>query len=77
VNVEPFYDFKEHALDPLRVSGGVGYVLSHQVQVELSYSAQFSRQNGGPLEYTENIFRLNIKIGLNREHGPPGPKPSF
>jgi hypothetical protein len=76
VNVEPFYRFDEHAIDPVRVTGGIGYVLNRYVHMEFTYAAQFSRVNGGPLEYTENILRLNIKIGLNREQR-PGPMPSL
>jgi hypothetical protein len=77
VNAEPFYTFDQPGISPLNVSGGFGYVASHHVQVEFTYSAHFERANGGPLEFTENIFRLNIKIGLNREQRPAGPTPSF
>src|SRR5262249_31096945 len=77
VNVEPFYTFEQRGINPLNVSGGIGYVLSHHIQMEFSYYAHFERSNGGPLEFTENIFRFNIKIGLNPERRPPGPTPSL
>ncbi|PWU13623.1 MAG: hypothetical protein C5B50_19030 [Verrucomicrobia bacterium] len=77
VDVEPFYTFDEHAINPLNVSGGIGYVLNHHIHLEFSYYAHFERSNGGPLEFSENIFRLNVKIGLNREERAPGPAPSL
>jgi hypothetical protein len=69
-SVEPFYNFTEGELNPLRVSVGIGYVLNRHVQIEFSYYANFSRSNGGPLQFNENIFRLNFKIGLNRDGDP-------
>lgn len=65
-DVEPFYRFDTDQLDPLRVRGGVGYVFNDRLQIEVIYEARFSRSNGGPLEYNENVFRLNFRIGLNR-----------
>ncbi len=65
VNVEPFYDINQGDIIQLRVGGGVGFVISKYAQLEFIYYAQFGRSNGGPLEYNENIFRLNLKIGLS------------
>src|SRR5262249_21655554 len=76
VSVEPVYTFNEHTIDPLRVSGGIAYIVSHRLRVEFLYYAQFTRPNGGNLAFTENIFRLNFKVNLNR-HPNPGPEPSF
>jgi hypothetical protein len=76
-NLEPFYTFGQHGINPLRAAGGLGYILRHNIQLEFYYYAQFTRPNGGSLEYTENIFRFNIKIGLNRKPAPLGPTPSF
>ena len=64
-DVEPFYRFDHDTVDPLRVGGGIGYVLNDRVHLQFIYHTQFTRpSNSGGLEYTDNIFRLNIKIGL-------------
>jgi Protein of unknown function (DUF2490) len=65
VNVEPFYDISQGDIIQLRVGGGAGYVISKYAQLEFVYYAQFGRSNGGPLEYNENIFRLNLKVALS------------
>ncbi len=64
-DVEPFYRFDRDQVDPLRVRGGIGYVLNDRVQIEFIYTAQFSHSNSG-LEYNQNEFRLNFRIGLSR-----------
>jgi hypothetical protein len=67
VDVEPIYRFDKNWVDPLRVRGGLAYVLNDRVRVEFIYHAQFTRPAGSSgLEYTDNIFRLNIKIGLGQ-----------
>lgn len=63
-DVEPFYRFDNDTFDPVRVRGGAGYVINSHLTCELIYGAQFTRSNGGSLEFTENIIYLNIKIGL-------------
>jgi hypothetical protein len=45
---------------PLATGRGV---LHGRVQTEFIYHVQWTRPNGS-FEYTDNIFRLNIKIGL-------------
>ena len=67
-SVEPFYVFNGQGFNQLRVSGGIGYIVNNRIRVEFNYYAQFNRSDGGPLLFTENIFRLNIKIKLNKEH---------
>ncbi len=67
-SVEPFYDINQNDIIQLRVAGGFGYVVSKYAQMEFVYYAQFGRTDGGPLKYNENIFRLNLKIGLNRKN---------
>ena len=67
VDVEPFYRFDRGTIDPFRVRGGVAYIVSPRVRMEFIYHAQFTRPAGSSgLEYTDNIFRLNIKIALNK-----------
>lgn len=66
-DVEPFYRFDRGTIDPLRVRGGIAYIVSSRVRVEFIYHAQFTRPAGSSgLEFTDNIFRLNIKIALNK-----------
>ncbi len=74
-DVEPIYRFDHDTIDPVYVRGGLGYVLNDRVRLEFVYYAQFTRPNQGALEYTDNIFQLNIKIGfgkglLHRLHNP-------
>jgi hypothetical protein len=63
-DVEPFYRFDNDTFDPVRVRGGVGYVLSSRLRCELIYGAEFTHSNSGSLAFTENLIYLNIKIGL-------------
>ena len=66
-DVEPFFRFDRDVVDPLRIRGGIGYVVSQHLSVEFIYHAQFTRPAGSSgLEFTDNIFRLNFKIGLNK-----------
>jgi hypothetical protein len=67
VDVEPFYRFDKDTLDPLRLRAGIAYVASTRVRLELIYHAQFTRPaDSSGLKYTDNIFRLNIKIGMQK-----------
>jgi hypothetical protein len=66
-DVEPFYRFDRNEWDPVRVRGGLGYVVNDRFRLEMIYTAQFDRSDPGqPLEYNNNIIRLNLRIGLNR-----------
>jgi hypothetical protein len=77
INVEPFYTFDEHAIDPLCVNGGMAYIVSHHLRLEFLYYGQFTRPNGGNLAFTENIFRLNIKVNLRPDRAHCGPAPAL
>ena len=66
-DVEPYYRFDRDQIDPLRLRAGLGYVLNDRVRLEFIYHAQYTHPDGDSgLEYTDNIYRLNIKVGLNR-----------
>jgi hypothetical protein len=66
-DVEPFYRFDRDVIDPLRLRGGVGYVFNDRLRLEFIYYAQFSHEDeNDPLEYGDNILRLDIKLGLSR-----------
>lgn len=66
-DAEPFYRFDRHTIDPLRWRVGLGHVFENRVRVEFIYHAQYTRVGAdSPLEYTDNIWRLNIKIGLKQ-----------
>ena len=64
-DVEPYYTFEAGQIDPVRLRAGLGYVVNDRIRVEFIYHAEYTRPNGGGLEHTNNIFRLNIKIGLD------------
>jgi hypothetical protein len=66
-DIEPYYRFDKNQVDPLRIRGGIGYIMkSAPLRVEFMYHAQYTQptEESG-LIYTDNIFRLNIKIGLH------------
>jgi len=67
-DIEPYYRFDKNHVDPLRIRGGIGYIMkSVPLRIELIYHAQYTQptEESG-LIYTDNIFRLNIKIGLHK-----------
>ncbi len=67
LDVEPFYRFDKGTIDPFRARAGIAYILSDRIRMEFIYHAQFTRpSSGGGLQFTDNIFRLNIKIALNK-----------
>jgi hypothetical protein len=67
-DVEPYYRFDKKQIDPMRIRVGLGYILKPlPLRIEFIYHAQFTHPTAGEgLQFTDNIFRLNIKIGLNR-----------
>jgi len=66
-DAEVFYRFDRDQIDPMRLRGGLAYIVNRRVTVEAIYHGQYTRPAGSnSLEYTDNIFRLNIKLGLNR-----------
>ncbi len=66
-DVEPFYRFDTDEWNPLRVRGGLGYILNDRIRVELIYTANFERSApGSPLEFNNNIIELNIRIGFGK-----------
>jgi hypothetical protein len=54
-------------IDPVRLRAGLAYVVNDRVRVEFIYHAQYTHPEGSSLHYTDNIFRLNVKLG--RLHG--------
>jgi hypothetical protein len=65
--VEPFYRFDKDVIDPLRFRGGVAYVLNDRIRLEFIYYAKLTHNDvSGALAHTDNIFRLNIKIGMSK-----------
>jgi hypothetical protein len=66
-DVELFYRFDSDEWDPLKARGGLGYVVNDRVQMELIYTAQFTRSSSGSsLQLTDNILELNIKVALRK-----------
>jgi hypothetical protein len=75
--VEPFFRLDHNQVDPLRVTGGLGYIFNDRIHLEFQYSAQFTRPGAASLEYTGNTFRLNLKIDLSDKPDPHAPTPSL
>jgi hypothetical protein len=66
-NVEPLYRFDKSDIDPFRAQLGLGYVANDRIRAELLYYANWGRvAPSNDLAFTENIIRLNIKIGVKR-----------
>lgn len=65
-DAEPYYRFDKGQVDPFRLRVGIGYILDERFRFEFIYHAQYTHPSGSALKYTDNIFRLNIKIGLNK-----------
>ncbi|MBL9116157.1 MAG: DUF2490 domain-containing protein [Verrucomicrobiaceae bacterium] len=65
-DVEPMYRFDVDRIDPFRVRAGLGYVIGGGKKIEFIYHAQWTRPENGGLEYTDNIFRINIKFPLGK-----------
>jgi hypothetical protein len=65
-DVEPFWRLDKGYLERVRVRGGIGYILNRTWRTEFIYHAEFSGGEGAPKKYTDNIFRLNIKLSLAR-----------
>lgn len=66
-DIEPYYRFDKNMIDPMRIRGGIGYIMkSAPLRIEFIYHLQYTQptEESG-LIYTDNIFRLNIKMGLN------------
>lgn len=65
-DVEPFYRFDENTVNQVRLRVGGGYIVSDCLRIEFVYTAQFSRQNGSGLEFSENSFQITARIGLSK-----------
>ena len=65
-DIEPIYRSDKGNIDPLRLRVGLGYIASPRLLVEFQYFAQWTRPQGGGLKYTDNIWRLNFKVGSKR-----------
>jgi hypothetical protein len=64
-NVEPLYRFDKSDIDPFRAQVGLGYVANPRIRMELLYYANWGRPDpANGLAFTENIIRLNVKIGV-------------
>lgn len=61
-DVEPIYRSDTGQIDPVRLRVGLGYVAGQRLLVEFQYYHQYTRPDGGDLEHTDNIIRLNFKL---------------
>jgi hypothetical protein len=66
-DIEPYYRLDRGQVDPFRIRAGIGYVMNERYRFEFIYHAQYTHPDrNSALKYTDNIFRINIKIGLNK-----------
>jgi hypothetical protein len=65
-DVEAFYNFDSDTTDRVRLRTGLGVSLNDRVRVELSYYAQFTEPGSRGFEWTENIYRINIKLARQK-----------
>lgn len=69
-DVEAMYRTDRDEIDPVRLRVGIAYIFSKRVRAELIYHMQWTQEtSGGGLKFSENIWRLNIKIAMT--HGIP------
>jgi len=72
-NVEPMYRYDRDDIDPARAQVGVGYIVNHRIRTEFLHYANWGRPNPDDgLRFTQNIWRLNVKVGLS--HALLGPR---
>jgi len=72
-DVEPIWRLDEKRLQVFRARGGLGYIFNRAFRAEFQYFGEFSKTESQPSEHTGNIWRLNLKIFLDR-HGLRFPK---
>jgi hypothetical protein len=65
-DAEAFYRFDGDTMDRVRLRTGLGVSLSDRVRVELVYYAQFTDVESGGFEWTDNIYRFNIKLARQK-----------
>lgn len=65
-DAEVMYRFDKNWIDPCRLRAGVAYIVNNRVRVEFIYHMQWTRPGGESLQYTDNIYRLNIKVAMNK-----------
>jgi hypothetical protein len=66
-DAEPYIRFDKGLIDPLRFRGGLGYIMkAAPIRLEFIYHLQYTNADGSGLKYTDNIYRLNIKLGINK-----------
>ena len=66
-DVEPIWRLDDKYMSLFRIRGGLGYILNKTWRAEFMYYAEYSRSSKtGPMSYTNNIWRMNIKLSLPR-----------
>jgi hypothetical protein len=65
-DAEVMYRFDKNWVDPCRLRAGIAYIISNRVRAEFIYHMQWTRPGGGSLTYTDNIYRLNIKVAMTK-----------
>ena len=66
IDVEPFWQ-SGAGFNMFRFRAGLAYIMENRIRVEFIYHTQWGQSTGSDaLVYNQNIFRLNIKVGLKR-----------
>lgn len=66
-NVEPLVRFDKRDVDPFRAQLGIGYIANPHIRIELLYYGNWGRvAPTNDLDFTQNIIRLNVKVGVKR-----------
>lgn len=63
-DVEPQYRFDKRKIDPVRVRGGIGYIFTDRLQLEIIYGAQFVNGDTGGWQHTGNGLRMNLRYAF-------------
>jgi hypothetical protein len=62
-DAEPFYRFDKNIVDQIRLRMGPGYVINGHFRLEFIWRMQLMRSTSdNPFSYTDNTFRINLKI---------------
>jgi hypothetical protein len=67
-DIEPYFRFDKNWVDPMRIRAGIGYVMKAvPIRIEFIYHAQFTQPDKeSGLGYSDNIYRVNIKLGMHK-----------
>jgi hypothetical protein len=66
-DLEPFYRFDKNMVDVIRIRAGSGFVINEYFRLEGIWRLQLARADKtDPFTYTDNTFRVNLKIATRK-----------